>query len=301
MATARRLAPPVLVPQNAPAPAAAPPRGRRLWYFGFAGFVGLTMLGAATPVAPPAVLAAPVALAMPEPFEPPAAAPAAPPAATIDDALRLIAAAREAYRGVRDYSCVLAKRERLGAGPPAEAVLRMEVRSEPFSVHLSWLEPRSLAGQEACYVAGRNGGKMRCRSSGLLGAVGFVSVDPDDARARSTSRHRITEAGLGNLIERFARRWEGEHDPALTQVRLADYEVAGRPCTRVETVHPANPGGRFPYCRSVLYFDKDTRLPVRVECYDWPRSADDPGQLAECYTYLDLRLNVGLGDAVFDH
>src|SRR5262245_8252165 len=261
MATARRLAPPVVVPESAPARAAAPP-GRRLWYFGFAGFVGLTVLGAATPIAPPpAVLAGPtLALAMPEPFEPPAAAPAAPPAATIDDALRLIGAAREAYRGVRDYSCVLAKRERMGErAPPAEAVLRMEVRAEPFSVHLSWLEPRSLAGQEACYVAGRNGGKMRCRSSGLLGAVGFVSMDPSDPRARATSRHSITEAGIGNLIERFARRWEGERDPALTQVRLADYEVAGRPCTRVETVHPANPGGRFPYFRSVVYFDKETR------------------------------------------
>ena len=79
----------------------------------------------------------------------------------------------------------------------------MSVRNEPFSVDLRWVKPESFTGQEACYVTGRNNGKMRVKSAGLLGAVGFVSIDPTDLRAQKTSRHDITEAGIGNLLEPF--------------------------------------------------------------------------------------------------
>ena len=163
----------------------------------------------------------------------------------MDDALRLIAAARESYKGVRDYTCVLVERERMGGALLPDSVIQMAVRTQPFSVYLRG-RGRELAGQEACYVTGRNGGKMRAHLVGVLGVFGFISLDPDDPRAKATSRHSITEAGIGNLIERFAKRWDGERDPALTQVRVADYEYNKRPCTRVETVDPANPGGRFP-------------------------------------------------------
>jgi hypothetical protein len=217
----------------------------------------------------------------------------------MDEPLRLIAQARAAYAGVRDYTCLLVKRERIGGSLTPDNVLQMKVRTAPFSVSLLWQEPRSLAGQEVCYVAGRNDGMMRVKSSGLLGAIGFVSLDPDDPRARQTSRHRITEAGLGNLIERFARGWEGERALGLTQVRLGTYEYNRRRCTRVETIHPSNPGGKFLYYRNVVYFDQETHLPIRVESYDWPRRPGDPGQLAEVFSYANLRLNVGLGDEPF--
>ena len=291
-----------VVPPSA-APAGTPRRsGRRMWYYGFGGFLALTVVGASAPqAAPPPPAAELLALAAPQ--QVPAQAPAAnaAPAQGMDDALRLIAAARESYKGVRDYTCVLVKRERMGAALPPDSVIQMAVRTEPFSVYLRWQGPRELAGQEACYVTGRNGGKMRAHPVGALGVFGFISLDPDDPRAKQTSRHSITEAGIGNLIERFAKRWEGERDPALTQVRIADYEYNKRPCTRVETVHPTNPGGRFAYARSVVYFDKETRLPVRVETYDYPRTAGDPGQPQEVASYVNVRLNVGVGDAVFNH
>jgi hypothetical protein len=226
---------------------------------------------------------------------------AADAASPMDEPLRLIAEARQAYAGVRDYSCVLIKREKMEGQPMVDNVVAMKVRAQPFSVDLRWQEPRSLAGQEVCYVAGMNGGKMRVHSAGMLGAFGFVSLDPDDPRARQTSRHSITEAGIGNLLERFGRGWENERRLNATQVRTADYEYNKRRCTRVETTHPTNPGGQFLYYRSVVYFDKETHLPIRVECYDWPRRPGDAGEALEVYSYVNMRLNVGLGDEVFNH
>jgi hypothetical protein len=220
----------------------------------------------------------------------------------LDQALRLIAEARRSYQNVRDYSCLFVKRERIQGQLQPETLILMNVRTEPFSVYLRWQSPRSMVGQEACYVAGKNNGMMRARSSGLLGAVGFVSVDPRDPRAMQHNRHSITEAGIGNLIERSARRWESERRLGKTQVRISDYEYNKRKCTRVETTHPGSTPGQFYAYRSVIYFDKETNLPVRFEAYDWPRAGGPAdGELLESYSYANLRLNVGLDDEVFNH
>ena len=227
---------------------------------------------------------------------------AAAPAPAMDMPLRLIAAARQTYQGVRDYSSLFIKRERLRGQLQPDNVIAMKVRTQPFSVYLRWLRPNNLAGQEVCYVQGRNNGLMRVHSTGLLGAVGFVSLDPRDPRALENSRHTITEAGIGNLIDRYAQRWQMENQVNKTQVRLAEYDYAKRRCVRVEMVHPDNSGGQFLFYRSIVYFDKEHHLPIRVENYDWPQPGSDPnGPLMESYSYADLRLNVGISDATFNH
>ena len=39
-------------------------------------------------------------------------------------------------------------------------------------------------------------------------------------------------------------------------------------------------------------------MPVRVEVYDWPTANGNPkGELLECYSYINLRFNLGLTDA----
>src|SRR5262249_27962160 len=183
------------------------------------------------------------------------AAPA--PANPLDEPLRLTARAKQVFAGVRDYTCTLIKQERIEGQLTPVHVVSMMVRNEPFSVYLKWHQPKAQVGQEACYVTGRNGGKMRAKSPGLLGTGGFVSVDPDDPRARKTSNHLITEAGIGNLLKRFETRWTGEYKLNKTQVRIGEYEYNKRRCIRVETIHPENIRGAFLCYRSVLYFDKE--------------------------------------------
>ncbi len=220
----------------------------------------------------------------------------------MDVPLRLIADARQSYQAVQDYTCTFIKRERLGTQVQPEQLIAMKVRTQPFSVYMRWPRPGPMQGQEVCYVAGRNNGMMRAHSTGLLGVVGFISMDPRDPRALETSRHAITEAGIGNLIERYGQAWELENRLNRTQLRIQEYDVGGRRCMRVETVHADNANRQIPFYRSIVYFDKQNHLPIRVENYDWPRPGVDPaGALVESYSYLDLRLNVGLSDAVFTH
>jgi hypothetical protein len=278
-------------------------RPARWWYSASVGVVGMVLLGAGQPPASVPPASGPSAPRPMGEVAAPAAAPAAPPAASpMDEPVRLIREAQQAYKNVRDYTCLLVKRESVNGVLPPENVMEMKVRTQPFSVYLRWLQPRSEAGQEVCYVAGRNDGKLRVHPSGVLGAVGFVSLDLNDPRVRKSSRRSISEAGIGNAIERFARAWENERSRSLTtQVRVAEYEYNRRRCMRVETVHPTNPDGHFLYYRDVVYFDKETHLPIRLEFYDWPRRQGDPGQLVEVYSFANMRLNVGLTDDVFNH
>jgi hypothetical protein len=41
-------------------------------------------------------------------------------------------------------------------------------------------------------------------------------------------------------------------------------------------------------------------LPIRFEAYDWPKHKGAEPELAEEYTYSNLKLNVGLSDRDFD-
>jgi len=220
----------------------------------------------------------------------------------LDTPLRLISQARASYDQINDYACLFVKRERLHNQLQPENLVAMRVRTRPFSVDMQWLKPADMSGQEACYVAGRNAGQMRVRSSGLLGTVGFVSLDTKDPRVLENSRHSITEAGIGNIISRFGEGWTMERSINKTRVQVAEYDYNKRHCMRVETVHPDNSDRVFLFYRSVVYFDRENNLPIRVENYDWPKKpGDSAGELVESYSYADLKINLHLKDDVFNH
>ncbi len=174
--------------------------------------------------------------------------------------------------------------------------MRMEVRVQPFSVHLRLSQPRSSAGQEVCYVEGKHGGKMRVRTTGLGSLLGFIALAPDDPRVRDKSRHSITEAGLGNMLEQFLRPWE-EQPADDVIVRVDDSVVAGRLCRRVEVIlfneEIAGRDAQEDWYRGELHIDQQTHLPIRVE-YD-----NRNGDLLEEATYAGLKINPGLDDAIF--
>jgi hypothetical protein len=221
------------------------------------------------------------------------------PSDPLDGPLRLLKEAREAYARVHDYTCLFVKKEQLGGKVGPDQVMTMQFRTDPFSVHLKWQEPRNLVGQEACYVEGKNNGKMRGKSAGALGAIGFITVETDDERAQKASRHSIKEAGIGNLVNRFSKCWEEERHLPGTQVRMADYEYNKRLCTRVEVTEPVKKPPYTAY-RVVIYFDKEQHLPIRLEVYDWPHAVGGEPEVLEIYSYANLVLNAGLDDKTFN-
>jgi hypothetical protein len=219
----------------------------------------------------------------------------------LDQAIALLNEARQSFARVRDYECRVVLRERVKGMLLPQSVAKIQVRNDPYSVHL-WCEGPANKGMEICYIAGRNDGMMRVHPTGVLGLLGFFTIDPRDPRALEKNRHPITEAGLGNLLESTARYWEREKIWNRTLVRISEDAIAARRCTRIETIHPDRSAGPYYGYRCVLWLDRQTHLPVGAETYDWP-VAQGPaeGELLESYRFLELRCNLSLSDDVFNH
>jgi hypothetical protein len=230
---------------------------------------------------------------------PPAAAPAANP---MDEPLRLVTEAARAYQGVTDYTCTLVKQERVKGQLQPENVIQMKFRNQPFSVYMRWLAPKQFVGQEVCFVKGRNNDMMRVHPTGIGGGLlGWINVAVNDPRTLEHSRHTITEAGMYNMMGRIYRDWTKDRQDGKTQARIAEYEYDHRPCTRVEVFRTAYDAQAYCY-RVVVFFDKQNHLPVRMECYDWPRpGGTQGGELIEAFSYVNVQLNAGLNDAAFNY
>jgi hypothetical protein len=134
-----------------------------------------------------------------------------------------------------------------------------------------------------------------------MSIAGWVSLATNDPRVMKNSRHSIMETGIGNMIAIISRTYEIDRQLPENQVKVtfADYAFQQKPCTRMEVTHSVFNAQLYSH-RCVVFFDKETKLPVRVEVFDWPKANGNPnGELLECYSYINLKLNVGLTDASF--
>lgn len=204
---------------------------------------------------------------------------------------------RSAYKSVKDYTCIFIKQERIGSKLMDEQTAEMSVRAEPFAVFFHFTGPKSVQGQEAAYMAGKNEGKARVKGAGLKGLVGYLTLAVDDPKIMSDNRHTIDQAGIGKLIEQI-----GDVDKKAggvkSKILLSEVQFDKRDCLKLEiTLEDKHPD--IPY-RSIIYFDKALKLPVRVENYEAPKKGKTEPELLEMYSYTQLKLNVGLKEEIFE-
>ena len=73
----------------------------------------------------------------------------------------------------------------------------------------------------------------------------------------------------------------------------------GQGCTLLEVVHPVQ-RPHFDFHIARIYIDDELRIPIRFASWEWPAVAGGSPQLLEEFTYLNIKLNVGLTDLDFD-
>jgi len=228
-----------------------------------------------------------------------AAAPDSAVDASIARAIQTIADCQVRYQTVNDYVCTFYKRERVDGNLTPLHIMSMKVRTKPQSIYFKFQRP--ARGREAIYIVGKNDGKILAHDVGLNKFLaGTLAFEPTSARAMDENRHPITEAGIGPLIDTLARRWSVELNPKDSRLSFQeDMRVGSRPCLLIESIHPhRNP--QFLFHKVRVFIDKDLGLPIRFEAYDWPRLPHAEPELAEEYTYGDVKLNVGLQEIDFD-
>lgn len=214
-------------------------------------------------------------------------------------AIEILNRANQVFEKVNDYRCEMKKRERVQGKLGAEQLVTLSVKCDPFMVHMAWKEPKSLTGQEAIYADGLNDGRMKAKSAGFLGNLGFISLALDDPKARATSRHGLNEAGFKNLLSRLTRSWSNWDDQFFTTVRTTKTEVDGKTCDTIDVVQDPESRDENEFARTVISFAADNGLPVRIDLYGWAEDGEGVGELLETYQYFRLELNPNIPEEFF--
>ena len=155
------------------------------------------------------------------------------------------------------------------------------------------------------YVKGRNDNKLITRlgpnDGNLLMRPGSrIALAPDSTMVRNSSRHSITEAGIGFQIERFSaiveanekgdKRWG-----TLTYVGPQKRPEFAAPVETAEQVVPVGADKDLPRGgRRTWMFDPKTHLPTLVITHD------DQGHQVEYYLHDRILVPVPLDDRDFD-
>ncbi|MGE3778158.1 MAG: DUF1571 domain-containing protein [Pirellulaceae bacterium] len=211
---------------------------------------------------------------------------------------------------VSDYSCTLVKQERIDGELMPQEYMYTEVRNRkvengrvvtPFSVYMYFLKPDAMKGREVIFVEGQNDSKLVAHEgSGFLRSMGAVALDPRGKIAMRGNRYPITDVGIEFLISELVKRGERDRQRGeCTAEFKPNVKINGRPCTLLEVVHP-QPRPYFDFHIARVYIDDELNLPVRYEAYTWPTMPGGTPVLQECYTYLNLKVNIGLTDENFD-
>jgi outer membrane lipoprotein-sorting protein len=210
-------------------------------------------------------------------------------------AIRIAKQSMKVAEGLKDYSANFFKRERVG-GQTIVHSMAVKMRHEPFSVYLRFHKPHD--GREVIFVKGQNNGNLLAHETGIKSVVGTVSLSPNSKEALSESKHPITEMGMANLVKHLIEQWEFESKYGESEVKYyPNAKLGDRQVKVVESSHPV-PRKQFPYHKTMLYIDKETGLPIRIEHYAFPVNGQ-PAQRVEEFTYSNVQTNIGLTDTDF--
>ena len=207
---------------------------------------------------------------------------------------------------IHDYTAVMVKRERVDNQLGEAQYMSIKIRNErnlgdvvqPFSVYMKFLKPRAQAGREVIWVKGRNSNKLMAHEGGLLGVKTF-HLDPDGWLAMKGQKYPIYDAGIENMIIKLIEKAERDRAAGDCEVvKRPNANINNRSCTLIEVIHPVRQSP-FEFYKAQVFIDNELQVPIRYAAYDWPRPGQKP-DLIEEYTYINLKINVGLTDADFD-
>ena len=235
-----------------------------------------------------------------------AANPSAKPPHPLDRAIQLAKDGLVHMReNVDDYTAVLVKRECVNNKIGDKSYMAIKIRNAresesvnvPFSIYMRFLKPRAQAGREVIWVDGQNGNRICAHEAGLMSFKRF-NLDPNGWLAMQNNKYPIYEAGLENLIVKLIEKAERDRSAGNCITKYnTNASIKGRPCTLIEVMHPVQKAP-YEFYKAHVFIDQELNVPVRYAAYDWPVGNQPPALLEE-YTYINVKLNVGLSDKDF--
>ena len=206
-------------------------------------------------------------------------------------------------KNIPGYQAMMYKQERIDGELQGQEVAFVQVRHQPFSVHMFFLAPNK--GRECLFAEGPAGtdGNLLARDSGMRRRLGVVKLDPNGRFAMAGQKYPITKLGVRNLTAELV-------DVATKDVQYGECEVTTRQdvlgvkggdkraCTVLSVVHP-NPRKTFRFHKAEVWMDNELRVPIRYAAYLWPAQPGGEAPLEEAYTYLKFQVIDNFADSYF--
>lgn len=208
---------------------------------------------------------------------------------------------------VKDYSCILVRRERVDDRLGPHEFIFAKVRHReldgnqvvvPFSVYLRFLKPSSVAGREVLYVEGKNNGEMFARRGGKRFSFVTTRLSPNSELAMTGNRYPVTEFGIENLLYRLIQSAKLATQRPCEVKYLPEAKINGRSALGIVVVNKEE-SEDLPFKEARIFVDNELQVPLHYESYGWPEDDSEESPLLEQYTYTKLQLNPGFSDTDF--
>ncbi|HBE71479.1 MAG TPA: hypothetical protein DDW52_25310, partial [Planctomycetaceae bacterium] len=168
-----------------------------------------------------------------------------------------------------------------------------------LAAYLKFTKPASAKGREVIWVEGENEGQIITHEGGFKNWK-TLRLAPDGMLAMLGNKYPMTEIGLERMIEKLIEKGREDLKRGPCQVTIApDQKVGAAKCTLYQITHPEK-DDRFDFHIAQIFVDHQRNIPLRYAAYMWPDEKGGEPPLEEEYTFLDVKLNVGLKDADFD-
>ena len=222
---------------------------------------------------------------------------------SLDQAVQFARTSLQSMReDVVDYTAILVKREQVNGVVGEPGYIQLKVRCQrqttqgkvPFSIYMKFLRPRESAGREVIWVEGQNENKIVAHETNGIARFRRFHLDPTGWLAMKGQRYPIYEAGLEKLVVKLIEKAERDRAAGPCGVDYREgAEINKRSCSVIEVTHDQR---RAPYefHKAQVFIDDELKLPIRYAAFDWPETPGATPKLLEEYTYINVKLNVGL-------
>lgn len=198
------------------------------------------------------------------------------------------------YAGVRQYSSILYKRERVGGDLQDTEKVLLKYRDNPRAIYMLWLDG-PFKGRELIFNKQQiNDTDIRVRESGMLGVIP-VTINADSPVARRGTNHSALEVGLEYILHLSEREMKKASSRGeLTRVDHGIINLGGRKVYKLEIQFPKTDSDIYYGMRVICHIDYLLSLVIKTEVYNWQN------QLQESYHYDELKLNTKFGADEFN-
>lgn len=204
---------------------------------------------------------------------------------------------------IRDYTATLLKRERIAGTLGGESAMELKVihpviakdssPATPMHVYLKFNSPASSKGREVIWIEGENNNQLIAHEGGFKNFL-RMKLEPEGTIAMMGNRYPITGIGMIRLVEKLIEKGTRDRElgPCLVQI-IDDEKVGDRTCRLIQVTHPTQEKG-MDFHIAQIFFDTERMIPLRYAAFGWPKKEGEQAPLEEEYTYLNVKLNVGL-------